>query len=484
MSKFTPTQEQQAIVSKAKSGKNLSVNACAGSGKSSSIVLIADAIPKKKGLYLAFNKAIADEMNSNLPNNVEAKTTHSLAYGIFGVMLSHKLNYQDGSYINRGRTAKEICNLYGIKDYGDIRDIEIAKWVKDSVDKFQHTADETIQKHHICNSYEKELDKRCGRRIEGTNPRHAHDYVLGYMKRLWADRINPHSPIAITHDTYLKLYQLSNPLLNYDVIFGDEFQDTNACVLDIVMKQRCQKVLVGDNHQMIYSFRGSLNAMKKSGYDTLPLSQSWRWGDAIADVANTILQGRTNIVIKGNSNCDSRVDDIDQSKPSTKIYRTNAAMLSDAVMLMSQGLRVNISTDIGGFLTVLRNAEALYNGDFKKVKHQDFVSYKNWSEFATEAKEDKGEKYRIYKMIDNGSYKNIMDQLNRYKKDSNADITLITAHKSKGLEWDQVVIADDFPIKGSVMDLPEMECNLLYVACTRAKKVLQLSGNLADMLGY
>lgn len=56
-----------------------------------------------------------------------------------------------------------------------------------------------------------------------------------------------------------------------------------------------------------------------------------------------------------------------------------------------------------------------------------------------------------------------------------ADITLTTAHRSKGLEWETVMIAEDFKSLAFLANRPEEledELNLLYVAATRSTKNL------------
>ena len=66
----------------------------------------------------------------------------------------------------------------------------------------------------------------------------------------------------------------------------------------------------------------------------------------------------------------------------------------------------------------------------------------------------------------------------------NAETIFITAHKSKGLEWDSVIIGDDFIsysdwceecLEEGVLDVSKSiipEINLMYVAITRAKNVI------------
>ncbi|MFI7785175.1 hypothetical protein EN46_16525 [Citrobacter amalonaticus] len=63
----------------------------------------------------------------------------------------------------------------------------------------------------------------------------------------------------------------------------------------------------------------------------------------------------------------------------------------------------------------------------------------------------------------------------RVEDEQEADVTVCTAHRSKGLEWDTVKLYDDF---ADILD-PEMpadkrddELNLLYVAATRARRTL------------
>lgn len=64
--------------------------------------------------------------------------------------------------------------------------------------------------------------------------------------------------LGMTHAGYLKLFQLSRPILGrtYDVIMLDEAQDSNPCIASIVLRETgCARILVGDSHQA----RGTLH---------------------------------------------------------------------------------------------------------------------------------------------------------------------------------------------------------------------------------
>ena len=92
MTDLQPTGEQEAILDAAVSGATVAISAAAGSGKTSTLRMIAEARPKSRMLYLAFNKAIQVEADGSFPPNVTCKTAHALAYRHYGAPLRKRLN--------------------------------------------------------------------------------------------------------------------------------------------------------------------------------------------------------------------------------------------------------------------------------------------------------------------------------------------------------------------------------------------------------
>ncbi|MEZ9922382.1 UvrD-helicase domain-containing protein, partial [Vibrio breoganii] len=92
-----------------------------------------------------------------------------------------------------------------------------------------------------------------------------------------------------THDCYLKLWQLSEPVIKYDYIMFDEAQDANPLLLSVILRQQCQQIFVGDKYQSIYQFRGGINAMDLIPYEGFQLSHSFRFGQKVADLATRVL---------------------------------------------------------------------------------------------------------------------------------------------------------------------------------------------------
>ena len=74
------TYEQAVAIDNARLGQSFKVIAYAGTGKTTTLQMISDAMPERRGMYLAFNKAIASEAQNKFHGNVNCRTFHSLAF--------------------------------------------------------------------------------------------------------------------------------------------------------------------------------------------------------------------------------------------------------------------------------------------------------------------------------------------------------------------------------------------------------------------
>ena len=81
------SDEQQHIINKVKEGKNVIVDACAGSGKSTTILSAAKALPHLKFLLITYNKSLRKEVKEKVAEiellNVVVHTYHSLAVAVY-----------------------------------------------------------------------------------------------------------------------------------------------------------------------------------------------------------------------------------------------------------------------------------------------------------------------------------------------------------------------------------------------------------------
>lgn len=479
-----PTEQQLTCIAAAVREAVLKIEAGAGSGKTSTLKLVSDSLPVPS-LYVAFNKVTATEAAEKFPSHVTCKTTHSIAYAVYGKSLHHKLNRPKTGYVNVAFTGSEIARFYKLgcitDRFGIIVTTEnaIGLFVRQTVEKFEQSADTEIQMKHIPRF---EMDKTLKADPD------AGAYVVRWAKKLWTDRINKNSAVMATHDTYLKLFQLSKPKLEYDVIYLDEAQDSTPCVLDIVMfqaQQGAKIILVGDRYQAIYGWRGAINAMETvQGHSTL-LSKSFRFGQAIADVATAVLQGK--LKLTGREDMDSKLGTVDRTKPYMYLFRTNGALLYAAVAAISKGERIRLEVDIKDFVRILQSAHALCNGDMKNVKHENMLPYPTWDEYKEEAQRTSGEAKRIVNIIEGGDFYRFVSTLEGYVNPCSANTVYTSAHKAKGREHEQVLLADDFPShyeEGDWVGLNDMEQNLLYVAVTRAQGVLEANDSVREAMDY
>jgi hypothetical protein len=482
-----PTKQQAACIEAASLLDMVKIEACAGAGKTSTLTMMAESLPVPS-LYLAFNKVTATEASEKFPKHVTCRTTHSLAYAAFGTKLQRKLSRPSGKYVNVGGTGSEIGRLYKLspieltKEEG-LSQAYLGLLVRTTVARFEQSADAEIGVQHLPRGELMELKMKTG-----VSTAYAETIILKTAKALWKDRTDYGSVVLATHDTYLKMYQLSKPVLaGFDVLYVDEFQDTTPCVLDIVLQQegRMKIVMVGDARQAIYGWRGAVNAMKMVRCESRSLTKSFRYGQAVADIATTVLEGA--MKIEGNENIASTAawECVDQSKPHTRLFRTNAALLAAAITEVQNGTEVRIEIDVKDFVKLLTSAVALCDGVMKDVKHDKLLPFRNWDAMVEESKHDP-ELARIAKVVKNGEAESWIATLSSHKNSDTPHVTFTTAHKSKGREFSQVIIEGDFKScyteDGEWKGLSEEEQNLLYVACTRAIDRLNINQTVAEYL--
>lgn len=81
----TPTDEQQAIIDfvKANPSANIMINAYAGTGKSTTLEMVDEVLPKKPALYLVFNKDAAKKAEKRFPPSTSVRTLNSLGHRVW-----------------------------------------------------------------------------------------------------------------------------------------------------------------------------------------------------------------------------------------------------------------------------------------------------------------------------------------------------------------------------------------------------------------
>ncbi|MDQ6615541.1 MAG: hypothetical protein M3083_12555 [Actinomycetota bacterium] len=89
---MTPTAEQDHAVGPARAERSIAVVAGAGTGKTTTLALLAQNLQGRTCRYLAFNKAIVTDSAARFPDNVVCSTAHSLAFQATGRAFRRRLD--------------------------------------------------------------------------------------------------------------------------------------------------------------------------------------------------------------------------------------------------------------------------------------------------------------------------------------------------------------------------------------------------------
>ena len=470
------THEQQAVIEQSLLGNDLKVKAFAGSGKTTTLRAVADALPSYGNiLYLTFSRALADEAKATFPRHVDARTAHSLAFRKVGRAFSERLK----SSINVNKPLLEELDLNILEHLHQVsvtRDAaEYA--VLGTVTNFSQSADTALGTQHVPN--EILLGKK----------EHKDDIariIAQAATQVWQDMTRRNGSLYITHDTYLKLYALSNPILPFDTILFDEAQDANPVMLDIVLPQNAQKIFVGDSHQQIYAWRGAVDAMEQVEATESPVTQSWRFGEPVAQFATELLRDfkKEPLSVKGNPQLRSSVYEGPGRRVDAILTRTNVGALEAALSALDSNIKVSVVGGVKELTNALFAAYDLYCGE--STSHSQFCMFSSWSQLVklTEMFNTIQAEYGRYISMVERYTTRIPYVCQRLKKDlcseDEAELVISTAHKAKGREWDSVRLGEDFQsfdlVDYGSNDINVDTVNLIYVAATRAKHKLYLNG--------
>jgi hypothetical protein len=455
------TDEQSHVVDVAQSGKAMSIEALAGTGKTTTLTLVAKALPGK-GQYIAFNKAIVNDSKGKFPPRVACNTAHSLAFRAVDPRLTGKVGKaprmtSDALGVWLG-AKRFIVDLPG--DGSRVFDArDVARVARTTVRRFVHSADPEISQRHV--PYEPILREEDGTRAQLV------EQVLPRARKIWADLTSFTGDLPFEHDHYLKLWQLDAPRIAVDFILFDEAQDADPVMLDVVNRQHGQRLFCGDQFQAIYEWRGAVNALTKVKVDEeVWLTQSFRFGDSIADKARLYLEKlRAPKMIRGNPEMHSTVGR--GQRADAVLCRTNGGVVTMVLAAQERGRRVAVVGGAQPLIEFAKACEQLMQG--QRTAHPELAPFHTWDEvrhWVQEESEEAGQIGTWVNMIEGMSINKLTAALENCVDERFADVTISTAHRAKGREWPTVYLAPDFQ---HIDDMQDEELRLAYVAVTRAR---------------
>lgn len=476
---FTPTDEQAHALELFGTGAGLAIEAGAGTGKTSTLTLLARST-NRGGQYVAFNKAIVTDAAAKMPGTVAASTAHSLAYRAVGKDYARRLR---GGRMRSDQIARHLGVDPFVVSYGTERKVlqpgYMGSLVMRAVGRFCQTTDEAPNRSHVPYIDGIDLPRPDGRRTYTNNDEVA-AILEPHLRRAWADLCRTEGRLPFRHDHYLKLWALSHPRINADFILFDEAQDANPVLVGVMAEQtHAQLVFVGDSNQAIYEFTGAVNALATVPADQRAyLSQSFRFGPAVAEVANRMLDKLdAELRLRGTDAVASVVDAV--ADPDAVLCRTNATAVERVLAVQAEGRKVHL---VGGGAEVVDFAKAAQDlMDRGHTNHPELACFRSWNEVDDYVRSDpQGSELRLMaNLVNDYTVPTILGALERMIPESAAEVIVSTAHKAKGREWDSVQIAGDFPTgkakDGTPQPIAPSEYRLMYVAATRARRELDLT---------
>lgn len=481
--KFIP--EQEAVFDAVRSDANVAVRAVAGSGKTTTIVEAAKYAPGRVA-FVAFNVHIVEELRPRLPQNVEARTAHSLGLRILRQYVPDTKMEDKENRKYRTIFRDEYPQAFRVSRNG--RPYVLDQWsgVLPGVD---YCRTQLLDPDDDADW--DEVESYLFAQGEEVNPQ-TRDAVTAVLRR----------GLAATgvHDFLDMLYlPVAHGWVSRqtDTLFADEAQDFSPLQQKLVTSVAHRVVFVGDPRQAIMGFAGAdtqsfanLTATLagwKNGCVSLPLPVCWRCPTSGVDLARILVPdmraaptAKPGLVLEsslGEAVAALRPDDL-------LVCRYNGPLARIALSLIKNDTPVLVRGKAFG--------DGLTNLTFRLSKGADSikqfrVSLSQWRRDQIEALDPEDDGEAIAEVSDradtleclvevSSSVSDLKARLARLFSDDSpkGKVVLSSIHRSKGLEARNVTVLDPGAMPRGYGESRMQEENLLYVALTRHKERLTL----------
>ena len=454
-----PTPEQDHILSLLETKSNLLINALAGSGKTTTLEMIQNALAPPV-LCLAFNRRIADVMVKRFRTTTTVRTFNSLGHRIWATTCAGHISLDTKKVPD---LLRELIKELPRGDQGEAWEVfwevkatvDLAKALGYIPDGKYPDAKRIISPSEFWARAEEDIGELGQDLVNETlfrSIKAAYSGLIDYNDQVYMP--------ALFGGTYPK----------FPNVLVDEAQDlspVNHEMLGHLTKSRL--IAVGDPWQSIYGFRGAVRSgmsklRERFAMTEADLSVSFRCPEAIVRTVHWRVPS-----MKW-SKPGGRVAQLKNPTPSSFvdgsaiISRNNAPLFALALRLLSSGRSVSVSgSDIGprviGILRKLGPDNLSKESLLDEIKSWEIEKIAKGSATAS----DIADCMRVF-----GRQGATLGQACAYAEHlfrQQGNIQLLTGHKAKGLEWHTVYHLDPFLLRQDEQDL-----NLRYVITTRAKE--------------
>jgi DNA helicase-2/ATP-dependent DNA helicase PcrA len=482
------SDEQNAIFSEFSDGTgHFVVNACAGTGKTTTVKEGISRAPEAKKVYVAFNKKNVDEAKKKITDpNCQVMSLNGLGYR-YVVRNWEGSKPDDAVEYDRVRAVSHRAERANRTIVSEI--VKILAFAKNTCPFAKHG----------------DLVRLSESRGFGPEPHHMIDEGGGWTVEEFCQIALDAMNLAKTKRDAQKRISFNDqiwlPVVNgwirgwFDLVCVDECQDMNSTQL-ILAQRACKKdgrmVLVGDPRQAIYAFRGAdVRGMERLtvalNAKTLPLTTTYRCPRTVVEQAKRLVphyQAAPNAaegVVRGTTEAlmlkEIQIGD-------AVVSRKNGPLMGLCLSMLRAGVPARIEgRDIGKKL--LKIAQ-----DLKASTVPAFIeSAQAWgarkAEHAAALKDGAGDEL-VQEITDTvetlvavadeaGSVAEIESRLVNLFSDTSEGprpaVVLSSVHKAKGLEWKRVYLLQG-TFTQNWNETASEEANIKYVAITRAMSEL------------
>jgi DNA helicase-2/ATP-dependent DNA helicase PcrA len=524
------TQLQLNIIDKAINGTgNIVVSAAPGSGKTTTIKMVTDAIlrknPKANILAVSYTNTIKTTLTEKLDRRCHIFSLHQIGLSLLKAgglapkfKFAEHLHGKNGSPDNKYK--KILTELVG-KDFNLKEDGKIAfKIINESIELINKGRLELIDFSNynelvrVANKYRLEVD--------GVH----YNYIqmalaqgdIEYRQHGWTDFVDMiYLPILYNCKAKPGMY-IGNKNDGWtahaiDYVLVDEFQDSSPIIHSVLhqfsQSFNCRFIFVGDKMQSVFGFAAAdVDSMDKArtkfNCEELPLNESFRCPVLAVEMINEIFG--TNIVSK--RGIDGSINHIQQSElmqyiqPGDMILaRVNAPLMQTFLQLLQNGIPARlIKFDFKEFFEDLFDR---LEKDNPKLWDDIYLNLHDYVWRRTQELRRKYSTYRANEMIEElqsnidvliaylefikpTNRKGFFSKLEQLLDNANKGnyVSLLNVHIAKGLEAENVYILDydKFPYVRDGMSEEDIqqERNIQFVALSRTLENLYLVNNDLD----
>jgi energy-coupling factor transporter ATP-binding protein EcfA2 len=486
---FKLTDEQQYAVDLAGKGERTKVIAPAGSGKSKTAEEMARAMiraGKRNILYLVYNTEARRDAERRFKglDQVKVRTTSQIGYRAFAGTHKDRMNFKTAPKVPSWQLA-EWLKLKPL-NFGDglvLDGPQQALYATRAIDQFcssnrrSITADDVpLEMHGVDDSALKSVKTA----------------IATLAQSIWFDAKRAGSRFPFDMTMAFKHVALDGKDEGYDAVLLDEAQDSNDNTMAYLNNQENAQICVlGDPAQTLYAWRGSTDQILQFDGVPAPLTQSFRFGEAIAEEAMKHLPfTETGVVVKGLPSIRDKVFYGGMEKPDVVLTRTNVGSMSYALSLMEAGYRVALVKGADPIRSLAFAAIELRKGK-RPTRNIELSAFEDWSELVSFTEEPSGGHLKaLVNLVNIHGTKPLIDACGNIvpysARNPQHDVAVTTCHSIKGLEWDNVLIGDDFDEPKPHVDpkteevtpgeIKRFDAMVNYVAVSRARKALDAEG--------